>query len=68
MVKFKKYTEGMLNEFLEKNFIEEKNWIWEFIKDSEANVRFDDSKGILTVKIKMNFDGDKELLEDNSWN
>lgn len=69
MVKFKKYTEEQFKEFLEKHTIEDDfSQLFEFIKDSDANLRFDDNKGILTVKVVLGFSGDKELQEDNSWN
>lgn len=73
MVKFKQYTEDEFDSFIGDNFLEDDS-LWEFIKERNVNLKFDDKKGVLTIKVQYQEsdevgetdeeDGD----EDITWN
>lgn len=67
MVKFKRYTEDEFDNFIGDSFLEDEH-LWDFIKERDVNLNFDDSKGILTIKIKYQESDIESDEEDALWN
>jgi len=67
VVKFKRYTEDEFDNFIGDSFLEDEH-LWDFIKERDVNLNFDDSKGILTIKIKYQESDIESDEEDALWN
>jgi hypothetical protein len=49
-MKYKEYTKAEVKKFCEDHFIEETNWLWNYVKSCKASIKMSD-KEVLIVKI-----------------